>query len=185
MGNLKNVLIWLLLILLIVLVLALNYLKFFGVPNSNIQEIPVENSTSIAIQGALTEIVNQFNQHEDIVNNGQNNIDIKAILNQYSIYVHYGEENVTTTYEFNYSNLKLSILVDDTEENLSKFGVVYKILLESCQRRLKNFSDFGQKFDNILTGTDEWNGVFIEEKKDGILYQLDITKKMEVENVAS
>lgn len=172
---------WLILILLLVLLSILNYIKFFGIDNENIIEKPVENSTSEAINKALNQIVENFNQNQLIEEyRQQEKINIKAIRNNYSIFVSYSTETETTTYEFYYGKLHLTIDVEKEEENLKKFKTIYKILIESCQKRIENEEDISEKIDQILNLETSWNGLFQEEKDNIITYQIDITKKIEL-----
>lgn len=178
MKDKKIFIAWFSLIILIILILALNYLKFFGSTYNGVTEIPIENSSTTAITNALTEITNQFNQNEKIEKYKEENININALLNQYSIFIQYSKDNKTTTYEFNYSNLKLNIHVEDQKENMEKFQTIYKILIESCQKRIGNTNDLDKKIEDILNENDSWNGI-IKSKEDNIIhYQLDITKKI-------
>lgn len=174
----KIIFTWITLIVLIGLLLALNYIKFFVVANPNIEERPVENSSSVAIHTALKEITEQFNQNEELEEYKKNGIQMNAILNQYSIYIHYSEDKETTTYEFDYSNLSLKIKLTNEEKNLAKFYVVYKLLIEACQRRIGTQGDFSSLLDNVLNGEIEWDGVSKNEEENFVIYQLNITKQL-------
>lgn len=181
MKKSKLIITWISLIVLVILLLALNYIKFFGKVNQYIEEKPVENSASLAINNALTEIVNHFNQNTLIQEYEKENIKINAILKNYSIYISYSTENETTTYEFDYNNLILKISIENTKENLEKFQKIYKILIDACQKRLKNSMKSQEKIENIINGSIKWNGITKEEVNQLIFYQLDITKKIENE----
>lgn len=174
----KIIFTWIVLIVLIGLLLTLNYVKFFGVANPNIEEIPVENSSSVAINNALMAITEQFNQHEKQEEYKKNGIQMNAILNQYSIYIHYSENEETTTYEFNYSDLTLMIEIVNEQNNLDKFYTVYKMLIEACQRRIGTEGDFDSLIDSVLNGELEWDGFFKSVEGEFIIYQLDITKQL-------
>ena len=125
MNKQKTIIMWICLTFLIVLILALNYIKFFGSPNQNIREQPVENSTSEAIDNALLDIVNNFNNSTDVQELTKDSIVASAILKNYSIFISYTINESKTTYEFKYSNLKLTINISNDEENIEKFNKIY------------------------------------------------------------
>ena len=94
--NKKRVIAWIVLIILTINFLTLNYIKFFGTKNPNIEEHPVENSTATAINTALKDIVTNFNNSQEIKAYAEQNIMIKATLNQFFIYISYSD-GITTT----------------------------------------------------------------------------------------
>lgn len=180
-SNSKRIIAWLILIILIILLLILNYVKFFGAPNNNIEEYPADSSSEQAIQTALQDIVMNFNNSEELNALSNQNIKMKAILNQHSIFISYITDT-TTTYEFSYNNLNLSITIDKDEKNLEKFNQVYSILLKAIQKRINNTQD---NIDDIITQivnkTETYDGIIIEENEKTYFYQINITKKL-VEN---
>lgn len=183
MNKKKMVVTWIILVILICLLLFLNYVKFFGVKNENIEEKPVEDSSAVAIENALMDIVNNFNDSDDVKNLTKDGIIVSATLKNYSIFITYTINANKTTYEFNYSNLKLSINVLDDEKNLEKFNKIYKILIKSCQKRLKNDDDIDKILDSFLNDEVKIDAIQKENVNDVIKYQMDITKKISSDNI--
>ena len=122
MKRRKIIIAWIFLVILIILILALNYIKFFGNPNQNIKEQPIENSTSTAINNALLDITNNFNNSVDVQELTKDSIVASATLKNYSIFISYTLKDSKTTYEFKYSNLKLTINIANDKENIEKFN---------------------------------------------------------------
>lgn len=179
MEKKKKIIMWGILIILIVLVLALNYIKFFATDNANIEVKPIENSSSTAIENALLEIVNNFNESDEVGELSKDGIILSASKKNYSIYVAYVVNGARTTYEFNYSNLNLFINVSSDQKNLEKFNKILMILIKSCQKRINNTSNIDRDVEKFLDGTGELNGV-LRSDTDGLTsYQIDITKKIE------
>lgn len=178
MNKQKTGIMWICLIFLIILILALNYIKFFGNPNQNIREQPIENSTSEAIDNALLDIVNNFNNSTDVQELTKDSIVASAILKNYSIFISYTINESKTTYEFKYSNLKLTINISNDEENIEKFNKIYKILIKSCQKRLNNSDNINEQIDKFLNGEQELLGITRTRKNNLITYKMDITQKI-------
>ena len=111
MEHKKNLLAWISLITLIILLLFLNYIKFFSQKNPNIEEKPVENSSSRAIETALSTIAENFNTNEELNTLKEENILLSATRKNYSLFITDIENENRTIYEFKYNNLKLSINV--------------------------------------------------------------------------
>lgn len=183
MEHKKNLLAWISLITLIILLLFLNYIKFFSQKNPNIEEKPVENSSSRAIETALSTIAENFNTNEELNTLKEENILLSATRKNYSLFITDIENENRTVYEFKYNNLKLSINVLDEKENLEKFNRVYKILIMSCQKRIRNEDIIDEKIEKFLNGEVEIEA--IQKKKSGniINYQMDITKKISSDNI--
>lgn len=183
MEHKKNLLAWISLITLIILLLFLNYIKFFSQKNPNIEEKPVENSSSRAIETALSTIAENFNTNEELNTLKEENILLSATRKNYSLFITDIENENRTIYEFKYNNLKLSINVLDEKENLEKFNRVYKILIMSCQKRIQNEDIIDEKIEKFLNGEVEIEA--IQKKKSGniINYQMDITKKISSDNI--
>ncbi len=169
---------WILLVILILLLIGLNYVKFFmNNNNPNIEETPVENSASEAIDNVLNEIVDNFNNNEQIEQYKEQNINIDATLNNHSLYISY-EKDETTTYEFNYNNFDLTITILNEEENVEKFNQIYEILIYAVQQRMNNEENLNTYIKNFLDGTKEYEGLTKEIEDDNIIYTMNITKKI-------
>lgn len=170
---------WLLLMSLIGLFIYVNHLKFFTVKidESTMEERPVENSSSEAIEKALTNIVNNFNKNPLIEQNKNNGVTLNATLNNYSIYITYTTDT-TTTYEFNYSNLILSINITNKEENIKRFNTVYEILIEAVQERIGNEKDITGIVNSHLNANKNYDGLTKEINDKTIKYSIDITKEL-------
>lgn len=189
MNNIKIIIAKFFLIVLIMLLLALNYVKFFMNTNENIQQMPVENSNSQAVNTALSQIVENFNNDEKISEFQKNNIQITAVLNNYSIFISYNDET-STTYEFSYNNFNLELSVSNDEENMKKFKVIYEILIKAVQKRLNNTENIDTYINEFLTDSIEYDGLQKTATADSNIftYTMDITKKIgnnNLENITS
>lgn len=184
MKNIKIIVARFFLIILIILLIALNYVKFFMNSNDNIQQTPVENSASQAVNTALNQIVENFNADEKIKEFQTNNIEITAVLNNYSIFINYKGET-STTYEFHYNNFKLDIKVSNDEENMEKFKIIYEILIRAVQKRLNNTENIDTYINEFLTDSMEYDGLqkIATDDSDIFMYTMDITKKIENNNL--
>ncbi len=180
MKQTKTIIAWVVLVILITLLLILNYIKFFARGNPNIEEKKVENSSSVAIQKALTDIKNNFNTSASVKELEEQNIRLSATLKNYSLFISYSTDEGSTTYEFNYNNLLLSINVDNDEENIQKFHTIYKILVEACQKRLNNIGNIDKQINDFFNDVAEWDGITKVAREDITTYVMNITKKIEV-----
>jgi len=176
--DVKVIIAWGILILLIGMLLALNYIKFFGQPDEFIEERPVENSSEQAIDKALTQIIENFNEHEKIKTYADKGIDIKAILNHHSIYISYATDT-TTTYEFTYQNLGLDIVIANEEDNVQKFQEIYEIVIYAVQQRLGNTQDISSYVSGFMNNKVQFDGLTKTVQNDTIHYYMNITKKIE------
>lgn len=173
----KNIFAWCFLILLIIGLLALNYIKFFLKQNPNIETHPVESSTQNAINTALKDIVYNFNNSQKVKDYAEQNIVMKATLNQYFIYISYITDT-TITYEFSYNNLKLDITVQNDMDNLEKFKKVYGVLIEAVQQRIGNSNNIDPLVEQLFSNEIEFEGITKEVTGQTIHYQMDITKRL-------
>lgn len=178
MSKSKDLIALIILILLIIITLFITYIKYFTVSkNNNIEEIPVNESRSIAIHKALNEITTNFNdkarEYKEL-----NDVTLNATLNNYSIFISYVNDT-TITYEFTYEDLFLNIVINNNEENLKKFNVVYKLLIESVQKRLNNQTNIDDSIESFLTSDINYDGLIKIKNDDIVKYQMDITKKIE------
>ena len=170
---------WIFLILLIALFIYVNHIKFFRVEinESTLEKTPVENSTAEAIQLALTNIVDNFNNNSLIEQYKNEGIELNASVNNYSLYISHTKD-ITTTYEFNYSNLLLSINITNNEENITKFNKVYEILIKAIQERIKNEFDTTNIISKHLNENINYDGLTKEINENIITYKIDITKRL-------
>lgn len=169
------------LIILIVLTLILTYIRFFSIPNTNIEEKPVNNSSSNAINKALTDITTNFNNNPNVNEyKKNNNVILKASVNNYSIYISYITET-TITYEFTYDNLNLNIYTSKEEETQEKFKIIYQFLIEAVQERLNNTENLDNIANEVISENITYDGLKKIETTNGIQYQIDITKRLKLE----
>jgi len=168
---------WLALIFLIILILWLSFMKFFGTVTPNIEEKPVNNSSATAINNALKEITTNFNQNSKVKEYENNDITLKATVNNYSIFISYITD-ITITYEFTYNNLSLDIITNLSEEEQETFNIIYQILIEAVQKRLNNEENIETIITNFLTTEDSYNGLTKTKVDAGIKYQMNITKRI-------
>lgn len=180
MKNQKSKIIcaWIMLVISVILALALTYFKFFLVVNDKIEEKPINESSSKAIHIALNDIITNFNQNPKIKKYAdENNITLIASVNNYSIFISY-ITNTTTTYEFSYDDLCLNIIINDVEEDIQKFNIVYGILIEAVQKRINNTNDIENIINKFLNEDVNYEGLTKFEIENRIKYQIDITKKI-------
>lgn len=180
--KIKITIAWILLIILLCFLFYMIHIKFFRkeFSNANIEEIPVENSSSEAIELALSNIVDNFNKNSLIEQYKNDGINISALLSNNSIYINY-ETDVSTTYEFNYSNLNLTINISDEEENKNKFNKVYEILIKSIQERIGNENDITNIINTHLNEGQNYEGLITETSGEVLTYKIDITKQLAIE----
>ena len=174
----KRIIAWVVLVMLLLMIAGISYVRFVAYYDYQVEE--TEESSSEAISGALTAIVDNFNNSEEVANYKNEGININAVLNNHSIYISYSS-TITTTYEFSYNNLNLSINIDNTEDNLSKFNSIYKILIKAIQKRIGNEEE---KLDELINSyiNDNIGLVGLEKninEDNTISYKIDITKKLE------
>lgn len=174
----KIVIAWILLFGLIGIALSITFMKFFPKNNNNIEERPVNESSSNAIHTALQDITVNFNQNPNVVKFAEdNNIILKAALNNYSIYISYIAET-TTTYEFAYDNLCLNITINNNKVDKTKFNIIYQFLIEAVQKRINNTDDISSTINDFLNNDKNYEGLTKNELATGIEYQMNITKKI-------
>lgn len=181
----KEIVAWIMLVVLLVMILIVTYIRFFGFYDyDEDKEITnVDISSSEAIDNALNNIVDNFNADEEIVQVEDEGIKIKALLKNHSVYIYYTDmDDVTTTYEFSYGNLLLKIKIKNEEENLTRFNLVYKILIKAIQKRINNDIELDEMINSHISDDIELNGItkVINDTDDVINYQIDITKKIEM-----
>ena len=168
---------WILLILLIFMALGVSYVNFFVGVDKKIEEKSVDNNESEAINNALTQIVNYFNDSDKI--DALDGVNIHAVLNNRSIFISYITD-ITTTYEFTYDNLALEITVSDDEDNLKKFHQVCEILIYAIQMRLNNGDNIEKSISSFINDNVHFKGLektILEEHR--ILYHFSIVTKLE------
>ena len=167
------------LIILIMLSLTLTYLKFFSsyvINNDNMKEVPVNDSSSIAIHNTLKTIVDNFNESENVKKYQlENNTKLTATVNNYSIFVTHSKDK-KNTYEFTYNDLCLTIKVKNDNQN--EFNVVYKFLIESVQKRINNYENISEIVDDFLLNNINYVGLDKKTYGEIIEYKINITEKL-------
>ena len=176
----KTLVAWVLLIILLISALSLSYMKFFAF-SDNTSEIPVENSANEAIDLALNEIVENFNNDDKIIEYGNQNIQINAILKNHSIFISYQTDKIIT-YEFKYNNLVLSVIINNDEDNLKKFEKVFIILNNAIQKRLKQEESFEDEIHEFLMDERKIEGLLKEEQSNNLKLSVSVVKKIEKGN---
>ena len=180
----KNLIAWILLLILISITLAITYIKYFSFDNinNNIEERPINESSSNAIHIALKDIVTNFNDNNKVIEYQQtNNLTLKASVNNYSIFISY-IDSTTTTYEFKYEDLFLNININNDAENEKKFNIIYKFLIEAVQKRINNSNNIDELINNFLTNDINYDGLIKNSDNNIIEYKMNITKKLEMED---
>lgn len=179
----KEIIAWIILLILLMMIAGLVYIRFFGFYDYNDEPkvTDIEVSTDEAIDKALTVIVNNFNSDEDLKKIETEGIKLQATLKNHSLYIYHTELNNTiTTYEFNYNHLTLNINIQNNEENLKKFNTIYKILLKSIQKRIDIEFNKIELIDSHINDNIELTGIIktLNDSEKTINYKIDITKKI-------
>ncbi len=175
--NTKTIIAWFMLILLMVMLLGLNYVKFFMASNQHIEEQEVENSSAQAIHTALEQIVTNFNKNTRLNFYQEQGITMKATLNNYSIFISYVTDT-TITYEFSYHDLFLNINIENKSENKEKFNAVLDVLIRAVQERIGGIEDIDSYINSFLDDSEEYDGLYKEADDEIVTYHMDITKKL-------
>lgn len=172
----KTIIAWLILCILIMLILVFSYIKFFALSNPNIEEKNIDNSSTNAVYIALSDITENFNQNSNLEKYcKENNVTIKAAVNNYSIFISYISDK-TTTYEFKYNNFWLKTTIDELEKE--KFNIVYYILAEAVQKRINNINPIEEVVNAFLEGNTMVDGLTKNIIDNKIEYGINITKKL-------
>lgn len=178
----KLYLAYLILAILIILILILTYIRLFSLSLVRIEEKPINNSNSKAIQNALVDITTNFNKNINVINYSNNNdVSLKASVNNFSIFVNYTDDT-TITYEFTLQkteDLSLDINIsnnDKVDEN--KFNTIYCFLVEAVQKRLNNNVNLLNEINDFLINDIPCEGLSKKKTKNGIQYQINIMDKI-------
>ena len=172
---------WILLIVLIIISLVLSYFKVLSNNNKNISEVPVDNSAAKAVDLALKQIVENFNNDEKINEYTNQNINMNAVLNNRSIFVSYKTDKVIT-YEFIYNNFNLSVNIENNDENMKRFEKVFVILNNAVQKRLNNDIDTESIVHDFLNNKKEVSGLLIDKKDMMFRVSVNIIEKINKDN---
>ena len=121
---------WFLFGLLAFMILGLNYVKFFSHKDGIYVKEVSEGSSSKAVDLALTEIVDQFNQSSELSRLNEQGIKMSSLLSHHSIFVSY-ETHMVSRFEFQYHNFHLSISILNNEDSLKKIRDVLVVLVSS------------------------------------------------------
>ena len=172
---------WILLIVLIIISLVLSYFKVLSNNNKNISEVPVDNSAAKAVDLALKQIVENFNNDEKINEYANQNINMNAVLNNRSIFVSYKTDKVIT-YEFIYNNFNLSVNIENNDENMKRFEKVFIVLNNAVQKRLNNDIDTESIVHDFLNNKKEVSGLLIEKNDKMFRVSVNIIEKINKDN---
>ena len=172
---------WILLIVLIIISLVLSYFKVLSNNNKNISEVPVDNSAAKAVDLALKQIVENFNNDEKINEYTNQNINMNAVLNNRSIFGSYKTDKVIT-YEFIYNNFNLSVNIENNDENMKRFEKVFVILNNAVQKRLNNDIDTESIVHDFLNNKKEVSGLLIDKKDKMFRVSVNIIEKINKDN---
>ena len=172
---------WILLIVLIIISLVLSYFKVLSNNNKNISEVPVDNSAAKAVDLALKQIVENFNNDEKINEYANQNINMNAVMNNRSIFVSYKTDKVIT-YEFIYNNFNLSVNIENNDENMKRFEKVFIVLNNAVQKRLNNDIDTESVIHDFLNNKKEVSGLLIDKKDKMFRVSVNIIEKINKDN---
>ena len=172
---------WILLIVLIIISLVLSYFKVLSNNNKNISEVPIDNSAAKAVDLALKQIVENFNNDEKINEYANQNINMNAVMNNRSIFVSYKTDKVIT-YEFIYNNFNLSVNIENNDENMKRFEKVFIVLNNAVQKRLNNDIDTESIVHDFLNNKKEVSGLLIDKKDMMFRVSVNIIEKINKDN---
>ena len=125
-------------------------------------------------------IVTNFNNSELLKEYQKQNIDIKASLKDNNIIVSYEDSTATMEYELIYNDSNLEITIKDGEKNY--FDKIYKLLIIANQEALGNKEKYDEYIDEFLINSRKIDGLIIENKENNIIYKMDISKEITLDN---
>lgn len=178
----KLYLAYFILAILIILILILTYIRFSSLSPVKIEERPINNSSSEAIQSALVDITTNFNKNTNVINYSNNNdVSLKASVNNFSIFINYIDD-ITATYEFTLEkkeDLSLKIIISDNNEvDQNKFNTIYCFLVEAVQKRLNNNDDISNEINDFLINDIPCEGLNKKRTENGVEYHINIMDKI-------
>lgn len=180
-NNISIVMAWVLLFINIGLFLFISYLKFFtnNDSSSNVIEHSVNDTKlSPVIIEELQTVIKYFNEDDEVKNYKDENIIIKAYLEDEDIKVSYKEQDNEEIFVFKFSTPLLTCSID--KDNLDMFKIIYRIMVNSCQKRLGN-SDYDiNLIDDFYNGNDV-GGLVVETDDNKYTYGIDMTVKISKE----
>ena len=176
-------------IMLIVLILigcVVSYIKFFNKSNENLEEKPINSEKSKELDLALDEIVNNFNNNNKIADYEKNNIKLKAIRKNNSIFISYITESETITYEFIYNNSYLIITVNNSIENIERFKNVFYLITVANQERLGVTNDnISDMITNFFENDTEYKEITVDKSDDKNTYYIEFNSKIDNTNATN
>lgn len=177
-GKYKRFIAWMLLSLLVVCLLGLNYVKFFGGSNKDDEKNSDSNSSFEENNVLLTEIVSIFNSSGYVENYSKNGIHLKATVNKNSIFISH-TTNDTVVYEFLYSEPMLSITLENEHENVLKCNQALELLIHAIQMRIDKEEKLAEVINKVVFGNDKVDGINRTVTDKSVYYEIDITKRMQ------
>ncbi len=172
---------WIMLVVLIIISLVLSYFKVLSNNNKNLSEVPVDNSASKAVDLALKQIVDNFNNDEKINEYSNQNISMNAVLKNKSIFISYKTDKVIT-YEFVYNNFNLSVNINDDDENLKRFEKIFIVLNNAVQKRLNNDLDSESIVHDFLNDKKKVSGLIVDRQDKSLRVSVNILEKLNKDN---
>ena len=176
-------------IMLIVLILigcVVSYIKFFNKSNENLEEKPINSEKSKELDLALDEIVNNFNNNNKIADYEKNNIKLKAIRKNNSIFISYITESETITYEFIYNNSYLIITVNNSIENIERFKNVFYLITVANQERLGVTNDnISDMITNFFENDTEYKEITVDKSENKNTYYIEFNSKIDNTNATN
>lgn len=172
MKIIKNILAFIILSFSLIAILYIIYLKTYYVNDDIMSEHKINESSNVAINNALNEIIDKFNNSEEILKLNEGKKIVTSKVNNFSLFVTYSDID-SITYEFTYRDLILSINNYSDDE---KFNMILINLVKSIQLRLNN--EVSDEDVNLCIKDNSCLGVILEDDT----YKLNIVEKIRKSN---
>lgn len=180
MNSNKSKLLILIVCIFIALIILITYKitnQQIFIPKPEIQEYPVSSSEYIKQQHKILEnLKNNFNSKELINKYFDKKTNIKAVVKGNTIDVYYRTDEAFELFSFvlDNDNISTSVSID----KLEKFINIFKMMIESNQKRLGNDVDLTDYFDKYINDDFISEAVVISKNEDIVEYTINIDEKI-------
>ena len=170
---------WIVLIILIITVISLTYLKFWG-PNVNIKEQPINsmkennNVENDSKDKSLSSLAANFNSYFIVNDYKKENVEISATLSKDDFVVNYTDNSKSYNKKF-VCKYNGGILTSDISlEDASYFDIVYRIIIYANQVIASPNVSVDNIISGVLNGTDTYSGLSKEVTGNNVTYSIDL-----------
>ena len=170
---------WIVLIILIITVISLTYLKFWG-PNVNIKEQPINsmkennNVENDSKDKSLSSLAANFNSSFIVNDYKKENVEISATLSKDDFVVNQTDNSKSYNKKF-VCKYNGGILTSDISlEDASYFDIVYRIIIYANQVIASPNVSVDNIISGVLNGTDTYSGLSKEVTGNNVTYSIDL-----------